>query len=651
MRAVPNWMRFVLWVGGAAVLFAVSLTGQTTDRGVAQRIAIEAVPIANVSLLEPGFWTDRLEVTEQVTIPHIFRTNEEAGRTANFQRAAARSGVYQGRPFQEAEVYQAIEAASYILARTKNPELANIVDKVITAIAAAQEPDGYLFPARAIDAGAAAAQIGPERWMHLNGSFELANAAHLYEAAVAHFAATGSRKLLDVAARHADLVRAVFGPRGRKAVPGHPGIERALAALAAATNRPDYLDLARFFIEQRGGTHDTRPYPDGPLAVYNDRELRVDYAPVLEHTHLAGHATRALSLYSGLTDLARLADAPGYWQTAERLWQDLVAKRLHITGVVATRSGTERIADEYELPPFGSLADTCAAAGVVDWSHRMFLASGDARYLDLLERALYNGLLSGVALAGDRFFDRIPLVSEGLLERRAYLDEECGPGAVARTLARVPGLIYGRGADAILLGLFAASEVRTEVAGTAVRVTQRTLYPWDGDVEIRIEPETRATFTVAVRLPGWSRGAPVPSDLYRFHQPDRPWPTLIVNGQTVRATLANGFARVTREWRPGDVMHLYLPMPVQRVLAYDAVQELRGRAAFTRGPLVYTLEQVDNGPRLSERVIGLDAPVSYEVRRDLLGGVAVLTGPDFLAVPYHAWANRRPGEMLVWLRY
>jgi DUF1680 family protein len=358
-----------------------------------------------------------------------------------------------------------------------------------------------------------------------------------------------------------------------------------------------------------------------------------------------------LALYSGLTDLARFADAPGYWQVAERLWADLVAKRLYITGVVATRSGTERIADDYELSPFGSVADTCAAAGVVDWSHRMFLASGDARFLDLVERALYNGVLSGVALGGDRFFDRAPLVSEGLLERRPYLDEECSPAAIALTLARVPGLIYARDQDAILVGLFAASEVRTEAAGTSLRVTQRTLYPWNGDVEIRIEPEKPAAFTVAIRLPGWSRGLPVPGDLYRFHQPDRPLPTLVVNGQTVHATLAHGFVRVTREWRPGDVIHVHLPMPVQRVLAHDAVTELHGRAALTRGPLVYALEQIDNGPEISSRVIALDAPIVYEARRDLLGGVIVLTGPDFLAGPYYTWGNRGRGQMLVWTRY
>jgi DUF1680 family protein len=615
------------------------------------KYGIRPVPIADVKLLDDGFWTERAEVNHDVTIPHIFRQNEKTGRVANFVKAATHEGAYVGRRFNDTDIYKAIEAASYVLAQRRDPALERQVDDLIARIGRAQEPDGYLFPARTIDPKAPAPGVGPSRWVHLNGSHELYNAGHLYEAAVAHFQATGKRSLLEIAIKNANLVRSVFGPRGRRAVPGHEEIELALVKLAAATATREFLDLAKFFLDGRGQAHDTAPYPEGPFAMYNDREYKQDHLPVVEQDRAVGHAVRATYLYAGMTDIAALLDPPGYAAALDRLWVDVVSKRLYITGGIGARSGTESFGADYELPNGRAYTETCAAIGLEQWSHRMFRATGEARYLDLVEQVLYNGALSGVSLSGDRFFYQNPLASDGKAGRSEYFEVACCPANLARTIAQLPGLVYAQDDTTLFVGLFAASEARTRIGDVPLRVTQRTNYPWSGDIEIRIEPDRRSIFTVAVRFPGWSRGHPVASDLYRFHQPDGPAPTLIVNGQTVQATLERGFVRVTREWRAGDVIHVYLPMPVHRVLAHEAVEENGGRAALQRGPLVYALEQVDHDAPVANRLVPLDTPIGHTFRQDLLGGVEVLTGPDLLAVPYYAWANRGRGEMVVWLRY
>jgi uncharacterized protein len=633
----------------AAVACLVSLGGALQSTVPTYRI--RQVPSGEVELLAGGFWTARAETNRRVTIPHIFQQNQATGRVANFRKAARREGSYEGRRFNDTDVYKAIEAASYALRQAHDPTLEKQLDELIAVIAAAQEPDGYLFPARTINPKAPAPGVGPERWVHLNGSHELYNAGHLYEAAVAHFEATGKRSLLEVAIKNANLIGSVFRADRRRAVPGHEEIELALVKLAEATKRRDYLDLAKFFLDQRGRPHDIEPYPNGPFAMYNDRAYRQDHLPVVEQERAVGHAVRATYLYAGMTDIAALLSPPGYSAALDRLWRDVVSKRLYITGGIGARSGTESFGDDYELPNRDAYAETCAAIGLELWSHRMFRATGDARYLDLAEQVLYNGALSGVSITGDRFFYQNPLASDGSVERSEYFDVACCPANLARTIAQLPGLVYARDDTTLYVALFVSSEARTRVNEIPVRLTQRTSYPWEGDIELRVEPEQATSFTLAVRLPGWSRGQAVASDLYRFHSPDGPSPTLLVNGETVPATLDRGFVRVTRKWGSGDVVHIHFPMRVQRVLAHPSVEENRGRAAIQRGPIVYALEQVDHDGPVQGRVVPLDAPLAHRFRPDLLGGVEVLTGPNLLAVPYYAWANRGKGEMVVWLRY
>jgi len=624
---------------------------------------ITAVPLSAVTLLD-GFWQTRLATNRDVTIPHIFKQNEATGRVANFAKAARRAdGPYEGRRFNDTDVYKAIEAASYTLVATPNAALDRELDRVIALIAAAQEPDGYLYPARTIHPEHPAPGAGPERWVYLNGTHELYNAGHLYEAAVAHYQATGKRSLLDVAVKNANLVRSVFGPNGRLAVPGHEEIELALVRLAAVTGDERYAELSRFFLDQRGKPHVTEPYPDGPFAMYNEREYKQDHRPVVDQDRAVGHAVRATYLYGGMADIASWFNAPGYSDALERLFTDVVSKRLYVTGGIGARSGTESFGDDYELPNATAYTETCAAIGLEQWASRMFRLTGDATYLDLAELVLYNGALSGVSASGDRFFYQNPLASNGKVERSAYFDVACCPANLARTLASLPGLLYASSDTTLYLNLFASSRTRIALAGTRVALTQRTDFPWDGNVELRIEPDQTATFTVAIRLPGWSLGRPIASDLYRFQQPDVPSPTAIVNGEAVRIRVEHGFARITRSWQAGDVVHLYLPMPVHRVLAHPAVADDRGRAAFQRGPLIFALERADNGADLDRLRVPLDAEVRAVFKPDLLGGLMVLTGTGrgsddegaparpFTAVPYFAWANRSPGEMLVWIKH
>jgi len=693
--------------------------------------------------LTDDFWRPRLERNRTVTIPHIFRENRETGRVANFERAAGRLAgqaeePYEGRRFNDTDVYKAIEAASYALAespaRDRDSALRAQVDDLVRLIAAAQEPDGYLVPARTIDPEHPAAGLGPERWIHVSaGSHELYDAGHLIEAAVAHWRATGDRTLLDVAIRFADRIDADFGPDARHAVPGHEEVELALVKLADATGERRYLDLARFFLDGRGGDHDDEPYPeDTPFAIYNDRPYRQDDRPVIAQDKVEGHAVRAMYLYSGMADVAARTGAPGYETALTRVWHDLVARQLYLTGGIGARDTFESFGAPYELPNDTAYTETCAAVGNDLWNHRMFLASGEARYLDLVERILYNGFLSGVSLSGDRFFYTNPLASEGGIERSPYFEVACCPANLARMMALLPTFLYavgtppppqaqdeaqdegeggarsgGRGdrtGEEIVVSLYAGSEATLQTAAGPVRIVQRTRYPWQGTVHVELHPEEAREIVLALRIPGWAREQPVPSDLYRFADAPAPFPTLEIDGQTVTLTpgrhplasrsgqsggsggpvgdcerdgagrpageivVADGFARVRRVWSPqggaGNGVDLHLPMPARRVAADPRVSADAGRLALQRGPVVYAVEGVDNGGSLAGVRLPAAGAVDAAWQPDLLGGVVTLITPGrssaagattsepagrLVAIPYFAWANRGPDEMAVWL--
>jgi len=626
--------------------------------------ALTPVPLTAVRLTD-DFWRPRLALNRSVSLPHILRENERTGRLDNFAKAARRkAGAFEGRRYNDSDVYKAVEAASYVIAAQPDAALERHLDEIVALIAAAQEPDGYLFTTRTIDPARPAPGAGTERWAQLNSSHELYNVGHLYEAAVAHYQATGKRTLLEVAIKNADLIARTFGPDARRDTPGHQEIELALVKLFRVTGNPRYLETARFFLAERGRPRTYPGYPPGsPFEMYNDPRYRQDHTPVTEQAEAVGHAVRATYLFSGMADVGVLAGDAALLAAVDRLWQDVVSRRMYLTGGLGSHGDWEAFGGEYELPNAKAYAETCASIGGLLWYHRMFLRSGNGQYLDTLERTLYNGVISGVSAAGDTFFYENPLASAGGVARQRYFDVACCPANLARLLAQLPGLLYAMRGDELFVNLFAASRARMAVAGTSVTVAQETNYPWDGVVSLRLDPDRPVTFTLRLRVPGWARGQAVPGDLYRYAGPGAIGAVgLRVNGAVVPVELEGGVARVRRTWRPGDVVELGLEMPVRRVIAHAKVKENAGRAAIERGPLVYCVESVDApAGRLDDLRLPLDTILRPAFRRDLLGGVAAITGRaavrdgsvgrPFTAIPYFAWANRGNGEMQVWIRY
>jgi DUF1680 family protein len=624
---------------------------------------VQPVPFTAVHLTDT-FWLPRIEVNRTVTIPFAFQKGEETKRVYHFERAAAvlRGEKLQdkeppGYPFDDTDVYKVIEGAAYTLSVKPDPKLEAYLDQLIAKIAAAQEPDGYLYTTRTIDPEHPHRWAGKNRWeLEKVDSHELYNLGHLYEAAVAHYQATGKRSLLDVALRTADLLDRTFGPGKQSIWPGHEVTEMGLVKLYRVTGDLRYLNLARFLIDERG--------PDGTEGAgrtYNQSHLKV-----VEQDAAVGHAVRATYLYSGVADVAALTGDQAYVKALDRIWHDVVDKKLYLTGGIGATGSGEAFGLAYELPNMTAYNETCAAIGHDYWNHRQFLLHGDAKYIDVMERTLYNGLLSGVSLDGKSFFYPNPLESAGQHQRSPWFGVACCPGNVTRFLASVPGYVYAQQGDTVYVNLFAAGNADITLEdGRRLKLVQETRYPWEGAVKITVTPEREGRFALNVRIPGWARNEVVPSDLYRFADAAPPAATVKVNGQGVAAAPVKGYVRVERAWKAGDVVELALPMPVRRVVANTAVDADRGRVALQRGPLVYAAEWVDNGGRVRNLLLADDVKLATEFRPDLLGGVQVVRAraaalalddhgqvsrreQDLLAIPYYSWANRGSGEMVVW---
>jgi DUF1680 family protein len=621
---------------------------------------VKPVPFTDVQFSD-DFWLPRMETNRKVTIPYAFEQCKETGRIKNFEIAGgtAEGGFCSAYPFDDSDVYKIIEGPSYSLKVYPDPELEKYLDELIAKIGAAQEDDGYLYTARTIFPEPPKVRWvdTKERWDNMYLGHELYNAGHMYEAAVAHFQATGKRTFLDIAIKNADLIESVFGPGKKTGVPGHQEIEIGLVKLYRVTGEKKYLDLARFFLDERGYPHERKLYG----------EYSQDHMPVIEQTEPVGHAVRAGYMYSGMTDVAALTEDEAYRKALETLWNNVVSKKMYLTGGIGSQSGGESFGEDYELPNATAYCETCAAIAHAFWNHRMFLLTGDAKYLDILERVLYNGILSGIALTGDLFFYTNPLESHGQHARSPWFTCACCPSNVTRFVPSVPGYVYATQGDDLFINLFVDSEAKIQTDSQIIKIKQETAYPWDGSIKITLDTEESKTFTLAIRIPGWARNQPVPSDLYRYMDSSDQKASVSVNGESYDDMLEKGFVRISRKWKSGDTIDIKLPLSIRRVLSHENVEENAGKVALERGPLAYCAEWVDNHGYVSNLVLEGEAQLKPEKREDLFNGVVVLNGKitalkyaedsktavkaeqGFTAIPYYAWAHRGKGEMAVWI--
>lgn len=621
------------------------------------------VPFSRVGI-EDAFWAPRMRVNRDTTLRTEYQQLKDTGRIDAFLLDWKPGMEPRPHYFWDSDVAKWVEAASYSLATHPDPELEALVDEVVGKIAGAQQPDGYLNIYFTI--------VEPEkRWTNLRDLHELYCAGHLMEAAVAHCEATGKRTLLDVMTRYADYIDSVFGdaPGKRPGTPGHEEIELALVKLHHATGEERYLRLSEFFLNQRGRTpsvfHMERPQEPPAPTFYCQ-----DHLPVREQTEAVGHAVRAMYLYSGMADVAAETGDEALLRACERLWESATARRMYVTGGVGSTKEGERFTDDYDLPNDTAYAETCAAIGLVFFAHRMLQIDADSRYADVMERALYNGTISGVSLDGERFFYVNLLESVGapltasprdrdLPTRQDWFGCACCPPNIARLIASLGQYVYSEGEADAHVHLYVRGSGRLTVSGREVVVTQETDYPWDGAVRLRVKPDAPARLALNLRLPGWCESA-----------------ELSVDGAPVDlgSCMRKGYARIEREWTGAETIELHMPMPVQRIRAHPAVRHDAGKVALQRGPVVYCLEGVDNPTPLHGIVLPREAELAAHHEPNLLGGVTVITGEGLIAddadwegalyrarptqyrpctiraVPYCVWDNREPGPMLVWMR-
>lgn len=619
-----------------------------------------AVPFTRVTI-DDAFWLPRMQTSRTVTIPYAIEQCEKTGRIRNFERAGGKlDGDFEtAYPFDDSDVYKIIEGAAYALHLQPDARLDALADELIAKIAAAQEADGYLYTARTLKCERLAGWYGERRYEKEQGSHELYNAGHLFEAACAHFEATGKRNFLDVALKLANRLRTDFGPEAEKKPPGHQGIEIGLCRLYRATGERRWLELAKFLLEVRG-VHDGRP---------SWGEYCQDHEPVLQQKEAVGHAVRAAYMYAGMADVAALTGERQWIDAIDTLWRDVVSSKLYVTGGIGATGAGEAFGKAYELPNASAYCETCAAIANVFWNHRLFLLHGDGRYIDVLERSLYNNCLSGIGLDGKTFFYPNALASFAGAQRSAWFACACCPSNDARFVPSLGRYAYAQRGDDVFVNLFVAGSVRVALAGGEVGLKVATRYPWDGKVTIAVDTAVPRRFCLRLRVPGWAREEPVPSDLYSFVDSVDSRATCSVNGEVQAVPVEHGYFGLARQWQKGDVVVLDLPMPVRRLRAHQAVEDCRGRIALQRGPLVYCVEGVDtDSGEVLDMVVPPAAELTVEERPDLLDGVVVVHGKGervrrtgdgagredggevgFTAIPYYGWAHRGRTPMAVWL--
>ncbi len=625
---------------------------------------ISPVPFTSVKVTDT-FWGQRLKASREVTIPLAFSKCEETGRYENFVKAANPSTDYKvgGLSFDDTDVYKTIEGASYSMQTYPDKKLSKYIDSVLVIVAAAQEPDGYLYTSRTMNPQHPHEWAGSKRWEKVEDlSHEFYNLGHMIEGAVAHYQATGKRNFLDIAIKYADCVEREIGdaPGKEIKVPGHQIAEMALAKLYLATGEKKYLDLAKFFLDKRGYTSIKQEYSQS-------------HKPVLQQDEAVGHAVRAAYMYSGMADVAALTGDADYIRAIDNIWDNVVSKKLYITGGIGARHHGEAFGDNYELPNLTAYNETCAAIANVYWNHRLFLMHGDAKYYDVLERSLYNGLISGVSMDGGTFFYPNPLesdgeykFSQGACHRQPWFGCACCPSNISRFIPSLPGYVYAIKERDVYLNLFMSNTTNLRVEGKNVSLKQTTTYPWDGDVQVEVTKASGNPFNMMIRIPGWVRNEVLPSDLYSYTDNKKTNYSVKVNGQPVKSDLVKGYFSIDRKWKKGDKIEIHFDMQPRMVKAHQQVEADKGRVSFERGPVVYCAEWADNKVEIPSILIPAKPGIQVADKPDMLGGIKELKmqvqsllinekgyletkNVTLTLIPYYAWSHRGDGQMAVWL--
>ena len=637
----------------ATFLTCICITGSAQ---INHGYPIDPVPFTSVKVTD-NFWGQRFQASREVTIPLAFSKCEETGRYENFVKAAHPSDTYkvEGFSFDDTDVYKTIEGASYSLQTYPDKKLQKYIDSVLVIVAGAQEPDGYLYTARTMNPKHPHNWAGKERWVAVeNLSHEFYNLGHMIEGAVAHYQATGKRNFLDIAIKYADCVCREIGngPQQKKYVPGHQIAEMALVKLYMVTGDKKYLDQAKFFLDTRGYTSRKDAYSQA-------------HKPVVEQDEAVGHAVRAVYMYSGMADVAAITGDSSYIKAIDKIWDNIVSKKIYITGGIGARHAGEAFGNNYELPNLSAYCETCAAIGNVYMNYRLFLLHGDAKYFDVLERTLYNGLISGVSLDGGSFFYPNPLSSNGKYSRKPWFGCACCPSNVSRFIPSLPGYVYAVKNDQVYVNLYLSNKAELKVDKKKILLEQETGYPWNGDIRLKIT-QGNQDFTMKLRIPGWVRGNVLPSDLYSYADNQKPAYQVSVNGQTVESDVNDGYLSIARKWKKGDVVEVHFDMIPRIVKANPKVEADHGRVAVERGPIVYCAEWPDN--RFNVHSILLNQHPQFKVtdKPELLYGIRQITTDaqalsydkagklvtkdvELTLIPYYAWAHRGEGDMEVWL--
>jgi len=617
---------------------------------------IQGVLFTDVTIND-NFWSPRVETNRIITIPHDFSKCEVTGRIDNFLIVnKKKKGQLTSNGFDDSDVYKIIEGAAYSLATHHDEKLEKYVDSIIDVIISAQDADGYLYTHKS--------DTVPHWQKERINSHETYNLGHMYEAAVAYFQATGKRVLLDASIKSADLLYNTFGPgRIDTIVSGHQEIEIGLIKLYRITQEQKYLQLAKLFLDRRGKStyrYKAINYWDAPRNHQDDKSI-------LEQDEAYGHAVRATYMYSAITDVAALTGDTSYTNIVDRIWKNVTNTKIYITGGIGSEPRGEEYGKNYLLPNDTAYNETCAAIANVFWNQRMFLLHGESKYIDVLERTLYNGLISGYSFDGTEFFYPNPLefdgkrkFNKGASGRQKWFGCSCCPTNIARFISSLSGYIYAVKKDTVYVNLFIGSKGKIKVDDHLFNIEQVTEYPWKGDIQIHIDPEKETEASVAVRIPCWALNQPMPGSLYSFSEKMELSFNLTVNSRTAKYEIHNGYAFITGKWKKGDCIALELQMPIRKVVADEKVKADSNRFCLSRGPLVYCAEGVDNNGSSLNLLLSLNGNFKPDYRNDLLNGIWGISGEAFTtdkskpvtfrAIPYFAWAYRGCSEMEVWFR-